>query len=322
MKTKFDNIHQKQDLMRRANEIYHDFQAFEFNQVHKLRHKAEAEFWEKYALNKIQRLPGTSIVDLCTGTGFVPSTLLPLLPERFIMSCMDISTKALEQTEKRMGNLKERMSFKQGSAEELPFESESVDCVTLNAGLHHIPDWQACLKEVDRILKPDGLFCLGHEPNRLYFDSNLLVKIERTIWHFFWYLSLEQNFRRFKSLIGEKKNKASYELKEHLSEINRILTEEKLISNPLTIDELRQYIDPHTHESEDEEGKTGFDPVRLKEEFFPGYHPEAALFSDYGGEMLRKFPFIRHGFDRLMATWFKNQGRLFSLILKKDSKES
>ena len=40
----------------------------------------------------------------------------------------------------------------------------------MNAALHHIPAPENVLREIDRVLKPGGRFCLGHEPNAAFFN--------------------------------------------------------------------------------------------------------------------------------------------------------
>ena len=305
-------------IVGRVNELYHDLQAPEFNEVHARRHRVERAFWECQAYPAIIRGEGSRVVDLCSGTGFVPSVLLPRLPARFSMECLDVSPKALENTRERMGALGTRMSFHVGSAEDLPFEDESIACITINAGLHHVPNWSLCLQQIGRVLKPEGLFCLGHEPNKLFFDSQFLVKMERLIWHLFWYSSPKQNVRRFHKLLG-RSGCTSYEMKEHLTEINEALIAEGILDEPLTSQELRKLVDPHTHDKEDEDAKSGFNIVRILHEYFPEYTLEALNFSDYGGDMLRKFPVLRDGFDMLMGRLFRGNGRLFSWVIRKSA---
>ncbi len=58
------------------------------------------------------------------------------------------------------------VDFQLGSASELPWPNVSMDvCIALEL-LEHIEDWQSCLDEFARILKPGGLLCLS-TTNRL-----------------------------------------------------------------------------------------------------------------------------------------------------------
>jgi len=303
-------------IVGRVNELYHDLQASEFNEVHARRHHVERAFWECQVCPAIIRSKDSRIVDLCSGTGFVPSVLLPRLPARFSLECLDVSSKALENTRERMGAFGARISLHVGSAEDLPFEDESISCITINAGLHHVPNWRLCLQEIGRVLKPEGLFCLGHEPNKLFFNSQFLLKMERLIWHLFWYSSPKQNVRRFCKLIGRSECTA-YEIKEHLTEINEALIAEGIVNRSMTNQELRKLVDPHTHNKGDKDSKSGFNSAQILTEYFPNYTLEALCFSDYGGDMLRKFPFFRDGFDMLMGRLFRGKGRLFSWIIRK-----
>jgi ubiquinone/menaquinone biosynthesis C-methylase UbiE len=49
----------------------------------------------------------------------------------------------------------------QGDATELPFDDDSMDAVILTAVLGEIPDRAAALREIARVLKPDGRLVVG-----------------------------------------------------------------------------------------------------------------------------------------------------------------
>lgn len=50
------------------------------------------------------------------------------------------------------------MDFSLADAAGLPFSDGSMEAVFGFGVLHHIPDWQAALKEVVRVLKPGGMY--------------------------------------------------------------------------------------------------------------------------------------------------------------------
>ena len=58
-----------------------------------------------------------------------------------------------------------------GDCFRLPFEDRSLDIVVGNGVLHHLPDEDAAIREIGRVLKPGGAY-YGREPN----FQNLLIK--------------------------------------------------------------------------------------------------------------------------------------------------
>lgn len=50
------------------------------------------------------------------------------------------------------------ISFEQGDVAALPFPDETFDAVVSLNGFHAFPDKEAAYRELDRVLKPDGIF--------------------------------------------------------------------------------------------------------------------------------------------------------------------
>lgn len=69
---------------------------------------------------------------------------------------MDLTEKAIALSKKRFELLGLKGNFKQASAENLPYASNSFDCVCSMGVLHHIENTDEALKEIFRILKPGG----------------------------------------------------------------------------------------------------------------------------------------------------------------------
>ena len=53
--------------------------------------------------------------------------------------------------------------------------------LTVNSFLHHVYDYRAVLREIDRVLKPGGYLVLAHEPNREFFRSPL-IRLAASAW--------------------------------------------------------------------------------------------------------------------------------------------
>jgi phosphatidylethanolamine/phosphatidyl-N-methylethanolamine N-methyltransferase len=78
-----------------------------------------------------------------------------------------------------------RINFFLGSAEKLPFESETFDRIIMTCVLHHVADPESALMEMKRVLKKNGSISLliSNDPGLLY---RLLWKIfarrKRILW--------------------------------------------------------------------------------------------------------------------------------------------
>jgi len=76
------------------------------------------------------------------------------------MTGIDLSEKMLadaRQSAQRVG-LDNRVDFRLGNVEKIPFPDQSVDLVISTASLHHWSDPVKVLNEIDRILKPGGAY--------------------------------------------------------------------------------------------------------------------------------------------------------------------
>ena len=303
-------------LVCRVNELYHDLQAAQFNSVHQFRHGVERQFWQTVVIPRLRGAGSALGVDLCTGTGFVPGVLLDGLGPNVRIMCLDLSEDALRRTRAALGERADRTPTLKADCRALPLPDGAVDWVSMNAGLHHVPNPEAVLAEVDRILKPGGFFCLGYEPNAAFFSSRFVHGMERVIWHAFWYLSPWRNLRRVRRRLGRAPE--ADEAVEHLDGINEALLKEGRLSRPLSLAELRELVDVHTG-GETDHG-AGLYPDDLLRRCFPGYEVESLLMTDFGGEMLRRHGWARSAFDALGRMGFPRKGRLFSWMIRKPSK--
>jgi ubiquinone/menaquinone biosynthesis C-methylase UbiE len=102
--------------------------------------------------------PGARIADLGCGSG----VFTELLRQAGYNSVgLDISPKLIA-----LGRVKyPGLELREGDAENLPFESASLDGVLLSGLVHHFPDPRRLAGEVYRVLKPGGHF-MAFDPNR------------------------------------------------------------------------------------------------------------------------------------------------------------
>lgn len=102
------------------------------------------------------------LVDFGSGTGFILIVAKGMFKELV----------AVDFTEKIIKNIPEELNVKKyiENTENTSIKSNSADIVTAYSFLHHLYELQPTLKEAYRILKPDGVFYSGLDPNKLYWN--------------------------------------------------------------------------------------------------------------------------------------------------------
>lgn len=77
---------------------------------------------------------------------------------------IDITPEMIERARENLRKTSlENVSFEVGSAEELPFPEAHCDAVISNGVFNLVPDKMRALKEVYRVLKPNGRFMVADQ---------------------------------------------------------------------------------------------------------------------------------------------------------------
>ena len=175
-------------LTQQVNILFHDLTREEFQQSMDNRFSHEDERWKRAASLFLNFSRPVKLLDIGTGTGFVPLTIADQLGSMDLFICSDISGGILEVAKQNIVKRDFKCSFKYVKIDSqvpyvLPFEDSSMDAVMMNEVLHHIDDTDTFLKEINRVLKPGGLLFVGHEPNK-YFYENIFLRVNYRVVHF------------------------------------------------------------------------------------------------------------------------------------------
>jgi ubiquinone/menaquinone biosynthesis C-methylase UbiE len=106
--------------------------------------------------------PGERILEIGPGTGYYTLDMAEWVGPEGTVEIFDLQQEFLDHTGRRAAErgLANVVPTK-GDATALPFDDDSIDAVVLTAVLGEIPDQGAALREVHRVLKPDGRLVVG-----------------------------------------------------------------------------------------------------------------------------------------------------------------
>jgi SAM-dependent methyltransferase len=102
------------------------------------------------------------LLDVATGTGRLPQTLLAQRSFRGHIVALDLSGRMLAQAQTKLAAYSDRITWMQQDAQRLPFEDDYVDVVTCLEALEFFPQPDEALREMVRVLRPGGLLMISN----------------------------------------------------------------------------------------------------------------------------------------------------------------
>lgn len=112
--------------------------------------------WRKKAIAEIAKVQPKNILDVATGTGDLAIAASKLNPDKIIG--IDIAAQMLDVGRQKLKEkgLDELITMQVGDSEALPFADNSFDAITCAYGVRNFEHLEAGLKEMSRVLRPDG----------------------------------------------------------------------------------------------------------------------------------------------------------------------
>jgi len=106
--------------------------------------------------------PGERILEVGPGTGYYTLDLAEWVGTAGTVEIFDLQQQMLDHTMRRVGergltNVKPT----RGDAQSLPYDDASFDAAVLITVLGEIPDQEQALREIARVLRPDGRLVVG-----------------------------------------------------------------------------------------------------------------------------------------------------------------
>lgn len=101
--------------------------------------------------------PNIKILELGCGDASLWNKNFNHIPSNWDITLTDFSEGMLKDAKKNLREKRSRFNFKIVNAESIPFEEESFDVVIANHMLYHVPNINKALKEINRVLKSQGI---------------------------------------------------------------------------------------------------------------------------------------------------------------------
>ncbi len=114
--------------------------------------------WRKKVVKMVGKTKPKQILDIATGTGDFAIMLAEIKPKKIVG--LDISQGMLEIGKEKVAKkgLDNLIEMVLGDSENLPFEDNSFDAVTVGFGVRNFEDLDKALLEIYRVLRPGGIF--------------------------------------------------------------------------------------------------------------------------------------------------------------------
>ena len=145
------------DKATRVAEVFHSV-ANKYDIMNDLMSGGVHRLWKRYTINKSGVKKGDTVLDLAGGTGDLAAKFTRLVGPTGKVILSDINESMLEQGRERLTNMgiAGNIEYVQADAEDLPFEDNTFDLVTMAFGLRNVTEKKNALESILICLKPGG----------------------------------------------------------------------------------------------------------------------------------------------------------------------
>lgn len=146
-------------------------------------------------------LPGR-VLEIGCGEGQGTKNILRYWQPKKV-EAIDLDPKMIARAKRRLTD--KRVTFKVGDAADLSFaKNNSYDAIFDFGIIHHIPNWQECLKELHRVLKPGGYLHIEDLSIESFTKNPLGKLLKRILDHPYEQMFTAQDFKDELEKLGFK----------------------------------------------------------------------------------------------------------------------
>lgn len=146
-----------EDKVQKVGEVFHSV-ASSYDIMNDLMSFGIHRLWKRYTIEMSAARPAQTILDIAGGTGDLTMKFSKIVGKEGKVVLADINASMLEVGRDKLldngyaGNI----DYVQANAENLPFEDNTFDCITISFGLRNVTNKDKALESMYRVLKPGG----------------------------------------------------------------------------------------------------------------------------------------------------------------------
>jgi ubiquinone/menaquinone biosynthesis C-methylase UbiE len=114
--------------------------------------------WFKWVFDQFMLFTDASILEIGCGPGTFWGDNSNRIPDDWHITLSDFSPGMVREAKNNLRLHRGYFTFESSNAMAIPFPNATFDAVVANHMLYHVPDRQMALKEINRVLKPNGQF--------------------------------------------------------------------------------------------------------------------------------------------------------------------
>jgi 2-polyprenyl-3-methyl-5-hydroxy-6-metoxy-1,4-benzoquinol methylase len=309
-----------EDFQEKINIIFHDFESIHYDSLHKdmwqsLQDQIDLLIEDLFKYKKIDASDLT-LLDIGCGTGLSTQLILnSKLNENILhFNLLDTSAKMLAQAELKAKSWNKKIRIINGTINDL---SEKFDIVIISSVLHHIPNLEVFLNQVDSLINEGGILINIQDPNVDYLEDTIYKERCKN-----YKIESKQQSKQFKlnkiipkSII--KMIKRILNKKDYIDLINDQLLKEKLIKVRMSADEIWSVTDIHVENKYNtinkgisleflKEQLCNFNLIKMRSYGFFGYL-KSDLLSNYSSKEQDYIDNNQRNGRNLSCIWIKNK---------------
>jgi demethylmenaquinone methyltransferase/2-methoxy-6-polyprenyl-1,4-benzoquinol methylase len=147
----------KADKVNMVADVFHSVAA-KYDVMNDLMSFGVHRLWKRFTIDCSGVRRGQTVLDLAGGTGDLTAKFSRLVGPEGQVFLADINDSMLKVGREKLRDkgIVGNVEYVQANAEELPFEDNSIDIITIAFGLRNVTDKDKALASMLRVLKPGG----------------------------------------------------------------------------------------------------------------------------------------------------------------------